>query len=63
MLNEVYTMDWPELNAATMRKSLNEKIEEAFLHSKNRQFVLNTGIETAIKECCTDDAEEPEDIL
>ncbi|MBI1781238.1 MAG: hypothetical protein HYR66_07685 [Sphingobacteriales bacterium] len=63
MLDEVYTMDWSGLNAETMRKSLNEKLEEVFLHSKNRQFVQNTELENATKECCADDSDEPEEIL
>lgn len=64
MLNEVYTMmDWSGLNAETMRKSLNEKMEEVFLLSKNRQFVQNTELENTIKECCADDSDELEEIL
>jgi hypothetical protein len=63
MLNEVYTMDWPAMSAEIMRKSLNEKMEEVFLRSKNRQFVQSTELESTIKECCDDDADEPEDIL
>lgn len=63
MLNEVYTMERPAMSAEIMRKSLNEKMEEEFLRSKNRRFVQTREPENTLKECCVnEDTNEPEDI-
>jgi hypothetical protein len=64
MLNEVYTMDWPAMSAELLRKNLSEKMEQLFLRSKNRQFVLTTELENTGMDCCLDDTNsEPEEIL